>query len=202
MPSHLPNWQRLLQQMQQCKTVAELVAHHGEAHHKVPQDGHEIWHYPLGVEKGMLYSIHVAIWPEGPRQAYLFFEPTVLPESRPTIPDWQRPAGIFALLGAAAIAYLAIYVPLRNPVSQRLTAGAPIFSVGIPTLLYIGTVLTFFGTKAARILGIGERESRVQLIVVVILTVLGLLLWMWIANIISHHGQSASYPCPSVFIRG
>ena len=191
MPSHLPNWQRLLQQMQQCKTVAELVAHHGEAHHKVPESGHEIWHYPLGVEKGMLYSIHVPIWPEGPRQAYLFFEPTVLPESAPLIPEWQRPAGIFALLASIVVAYLAVYVPLHNPARQRLTAGAPIFSVCIPALLYIGTVLTFFGPKAARILGIGERESRVQLFVMVILTVLGLLLWMWIANLIAPHAQPA-----------
>jgi len=190
MPSHLPHWQRLLQQMQQCKTVADLVARHGEAHHKDPQKGFEIWHYPLGVEQGQLYSIHVAIYPEGPRQAYLFFEPTVLPESPPAIPDWQRPAGAFALAACLLIAYLAIYRPLHSPIRQQLTAGAPIFSVCIPALLYIGTILTFFGSKASRILGIGERDSRVQLIVMVVLTVLGLLLWMWIANLIARHGQT------------
>lgn len=190
MPSHLPNWQRLLQQMQQCKTVADLVARHGEAHHKDPQNGHEIWHYPLGVENGLLYSIHVPIWPEGPRQAYLFFEPTVLPESTPLAPDWQRPAGVFAFLASAAIAYLAVYVPLHSPARQQLAPGAPIFSVCIPALLYLGTVLTFFGPKASRILGIGQRESRAQLIILVVLTVLGLLLWMWIANVTSRHGQA------------
>jgi hypothetical protein len=188
MPSHLPTWQRLLQQMQQCKTVAELVAHHGEAHHKDPQKGFEIWHYPLGVEEGQLYSIHVAIYPEGPRQAYLFFEPTVLPESPPAIPDWQRPAGAFALLASALLGYLTVYLPVHAAIHHQDTIGRPLLSVCIPSLLYVGGVLTFGGSKALRILAVGERDSRVQLIVMVVLTVLGLLLWVWIANFIARHG--------------
>jgi hypothetical protein len=89
MPSQLPNWQKRLKQMQDCASVAELLAQHGEPHHKVPQDGFEIWHYPLGIEQGMVYSIHVPVWPNGQRQTYLYFEPTSDNVSIRRRPWWQ-----------------------------------------------------------------------------------------------------------------
>ena len=61
MSSNLHAWQRRLQQMKECKSIAELVRQHGEPH-KIPQAGFEIWHYPLGVAGGTLYSIHVSVW--------------------------------------------------------------------------------------------------------------------------------------------
>ena len=62
--------------MQECKTLDALVALHGPPHHKVQEQGFEIWHYPLGVESGMLYSIHVSVWPDQSKEAFLYFEPT------------------------------------------------------------------------------------------------------------------------------
>jgi hypothetical protein len=74
--SKIPEWQRCLQKMQDCKTLDALVVLHGPPHHKVQRDGFEVWHYPLGVEAGMFYSIHVSVWPDQSRQALLYFEPT------------------------------------------------------------------------------------------------------------------------------
>lgn len=176
--------------MQACKTVADLVARHGEAHHKVPQKGFEIWHYPLGVEKGMLYSIHVSVWPNGPRRAYLFFEPTSLPDSPPPVERWLRPAGIFAIAASALLGLVAVYLPLRAAARYQTTIGSPMLSVCIPLLLYVGVVLTFCGPKALRILGIGQRQSRMQLVVAVVLAALGLVLWLWLTNIIARHGKA------------
>ena len=74
--SKIPEWHRRLQKMQECKTHDALVSLHGPPHHKVQQPGFEIWHYPLGVESGLQYSIHVSVWPDRPMQAFLYFEPT------------------------------------------------------------------------------------------------------------------------------
>jgi hypothetical protein len=75
MSSQLAKWQSQLKQMQDCPTVADLLTQFGPPHHKVPQDGFEIWHYPLGLESCMVYSIHAAVWPDQTRQTYLYFEP-------------------------------------------------------------------------------------------------------------------------------
>ena len=88
MPSNLKTWSRRLVEMQGCKTVADLVGKYGEPHHKVQQDGLEIWHYPLGVADGLLYSIHVSVWPDK-YQAYMFFEPASLSDSPPQRAWWQ-----------------------------------------------------------------------------------------------------------------
>src|SRR5580692_9297207 len=76
MYSNLQVWQRRLQQMKECKSIAELARQHGEPPHKVPQDGFEIWHYPLGVAGGTLYSIHVSVWPDQTSRIYMDMEPT------------------------------------------------------------------------------------------------------------------------------
>jgi len=98
--------------MQDCATVADLLMQFGPPHHKVPQDGFEIWHYPLGIESGMVYSIHVSVWPDQNRQTYLYFEPAS--ENAPT----RRPRAllkktILALVALALIGNLAIYQYLK-----------------------------------------------------------------------------------------
>ena len=88
MASNLETWSRRLVAMQGCKSIADLVERYGEPHHKVRQDGFEIWHYPLGVTGGMLYSVHVSVWPDK-FQAYMFFEPTSLSDSPRQRAWWQ-----------------------------------------------------------------------------------------------------------------
>jgi hypothetical protein len=177
--------------MQACQSVAELVAKHGDPSHKVPQKDFEIWHYPLGVEAGMLYSIHVSVWPDGSRQTFLFFEPTNLPDSPPPDERWHRPAGVFALVVGLLLAYVAVYLPIHGAMHREPEAGLPMLSVCVPPLLYVGMMLTLLGSKGARILGVGKRESRMQLVVAVILAALGLLLWLWVTNVAMRNGQQA-----------
>jgi hypothetical protein len=73
--SRIPAWHLFLQKMQECKSPDALVSLHGQPHHKVQQPGFEIWHYPLGVESGMQYSIHISVWPDRSMQMFLYFEP-------------------------------------------------------------------------------------------------------------------------------
>ena len=75
--------------MKKCKSVAELVQQYGEPGHKVLVDGLEIWHYPLGAESGMLYSVHVAVSPDQSSEIYMHFEPTDLPDTS-VQSDWWR----------------------------------------------------------------------------------------------------------------
>lgn len=74
--SKIPEWHRRVQKMQECSTIDALVTLHGPPHHKVQREGFEIWHYPLGAESGMFYSIHVSVWPDQPKQVILYFVPT------------------------------------------------------------------------------------------------------------------------------
>jgi hypothetical protein len=87
--SKIPEWHGRLQKMQDCKTLDALVALNGPPHHKVQQQGFEIWHYPLGVESGMLYSIHVSVWPDQRKEAFLYFEPTSIRDCSPPRRWWQ-----------------------------------------------------------------------------------------------------------------
>ena len=50
--------------MKRCHAADELVRDFGPPDHRVPQGDLEIWHYPLGVIGGFLYSIH-AVTREG-----------------------------------------------------------------------------------------------------------------------------------------
>jgi hypothetical protein len=54
----LVQWQDRLKQMKRCHAADELVRDFGQPDHRVPQGNLEIWHYPLGVIGGFLYSIH------------------------------------------------------------------------------------------------------------------------------------------------
>lgn len=81
MRSNLPLWNYRLQEMQACKNATELVRRYGEPSHKVPHKDFEIWHYPLGVARATLYSIHVSVWPDNKMQIYMHMEPTNAPDS-------------------------------------------------------------------------------------------------------------------------
>src|ERR1700758_1199441 len=81
--SKIREWHQRLRKMQECKTLDALVALHGPPHHKVQQQGFEIWHYPLGVESGMHYSIHVSVWPDQSKQEFLYFEPASVQDTPP-----------------------------------------------------------------------------------------------------------------------
>ena len=89
MPSNLQQWEQRLQQMKECRSITDLVRQFGEASHKVPEDGFEIWHYPLGADSGNLYSIHVSVWPDQSSQIYMHMEPTKVPDAPRQYPSWM-----------------------------------------------------------------------------------------------------------------
>src|ERR1700752_288901 len=93
MSPNLKDWQRRVMEMQKCTRTTDLVARYGEPHHKVQQAGFEIWHYPLGVASGTLYSAHVSVQPDQSCQAFMFMERTDLadsPAERPRIGESAR----------------------------------------------------------------------------------------------------------------
>src|SRR3954454_20001988 len=49
--SRIPEWHARLKKMQECKTLDALVTLNGPPHHKVQEQGFEIWHYPLGLSR-------------------------------------------------------------------------------------------------------------------------------------------------------
>jgi hypothetical protein len=87
--SKIPEWHRRVQKMQECTTLDALVTLCGPPHHKIRQEAFEIWHYPLGTESGMFYSIHVSVWPDDSKQAFLYFEPTSSQRTSPRRRWWQ-----------------------------------------------------------------------------------------------------------------
>jgi hypothetical protein len=87
--SKLPEWQRRLKKMQECHTLDALVTLCGPPRHKVQREGVEIWHYPLGVESDMTYSIHVSVRPDHSKQAFLYFEPAIARHSALGPRWWQ-----------------------------------------------------------------------------------------------------------------
>src|SRR3954447_10332371 len=87
--SKLPGWQHHLKRMQECDTLDALITRCGLPHHKVQQEGFEIWHYPLGVEADMMYSIHVSVWPDQSKQVFLYFEPASARHTRSRRWWWQ-----------------------------------------------------------------------------------------------------------------
>lgn len=75
--------------MQRCGSTAELVGSYGEPAHKVAEPGMQIWHYPLGIAKGTLYSVHVAVTGESAPMAYMHMEPSGLPDTASGRPWWK-----------------------------------------------------------------------------------------------------------------
>jgi hypothetical protein len=88
-PRELPEWMRRLEAIKQCRTSAELLARHGEPAHKLEDPALEIWHYPLGIAGGTLYSIHVAVAGDDAPTAYLHVEPTSEPDTVAPRPWWR-----------------------------------------------------------------------------------------------------------------
>jgi hypothetical protein len=70
------DWVDRLAAMKRFSSAVELAEVYPPAH-KVQRGTMEIWHYPLGVAGGMLYSIHVALSGEGAPQAYMHMEPSI-----------------------------------------------------------------------------------------------------------------------------
>ena len=176
--------------MKDCKSVAELACTNGPPAHKDPQDGFEIWHYPLGAADGRLYSIHVSVWPDQAHQAYLFFEPTDLGDSSPPHARWQRLAGMAAALAGLGLGYLSVYSPIAS--ARHHSAGVGFFgkfAIGVPALVYVGLVLMIFGDKSSLILGARGRESRMQLVAFLVLVVLGFLLFLWVGSVVERYSQ-------------
>ena len=67
----------------------ELSTAHPPAH-KMSTGGVEIWHYPLGVSGGTLYSIHVTVSGDGIPMAYMHMEPSDAPDTvKPSRPWWR-----------------------------------------------------------------------------------------------------------------
>ena len=50
----------------------------------------EIWHYPLGVLAGTLYSIHVAVSANAAPMAYMHMEPSSAPDTAKGKRPWWR----------------------------------------------------------------------------------------------------------------
>jgi hypothetical protein len=88
----LRQWARRLEEMKRCQTADELVRKFGAPAHKVSQGDLEIWHYPLGVVKGYLYSIHAATKGGALGQVYMHLEPTAEAEAVPERGARQRPS--------------------------------------------------------------------------------------------------------------
>jgi len=87
--SKLSEWQARLKRMQDCQTLDALVVLCGPPPHKFQHEGFEIWHYPLGVEGAMAYSIHVSVFPDQSKQAFLYFEPASARHSPSRRGWWQ-----------------------------------------------------------------------------------------------------------------
>ena len=120
----------------------------------------------------------------------MFLEPTDLPDS-PLPPErWQRWAGASALFCCLVLGYLSVYRPIADAVHHGPGTGfAAKLAICLPALLYVGLVLTLFGEKSVHILGVSGRESRMQLVVALVLVVLGFLLFLWVGNVVENHSQ-------------
>jgi hypothetical protein len=88
MPTNRQRWEGRCLQMMKCKSASALVARYGEPPHKVQSDGFEIWHYPLGIASGTLYSIHVCVQPDQSARAYMHMEPSNAPDTPQ--PAWWK----------------------------------------------------------------------------------------------------------------
>jgi hypothetical protein len=66
-------WFLRLDRMKKCLTAEQMVSEFGEPAHKLPMGVMEVWHYPLGIDGGVLYSIHAVEERSVIRQVYLHF---------------------------------------------------------------------------------------------------------------------------------
>jgi hypothetical protein len=83
-------WIRQLEAMKRFHSAAALAKEYGPPPHKVRQGELEIWHYPLGVLGGMLYSVHIAVEGDEASQTYMAMEPSNASDTvRPLRPWWR-----------------------------------------------------------------------------------------------------------------
>jgi hypothetical protein len=87
-PDDLQEWRHRIERMKQCGTAAELLAQHGEPAHKDRSSSMDIWHYPLGIAKGTLYSIHAAVMQDQLLHVYMHLEPIGDTASNPPKRPW------------------------------------------------------------------------------------------------------------------
>lgn len=81
-------WVERLNAFKAFSSAADLAKAHPPPH-KSASGGMEIWHYPLGVAAGTLYSIHVSVSGDGAPMAYMYTEPTDAPDTaRPKPLPW------------------------------------------------------------------------------------------------------------------
>jgi hypothetical protein len=85
-------WLGRLEAMKEIGRPTDLIDKFGLAPHKVQHGEMEIWHYPLGVVGGMLYSIHVAVVNDDASQIYMHMEPSTAPDTLRGLPrrPWWR----------------------------------------------------------------------------------------------------------------
>ncbi|HTS16255.1 MAG TPA: hypothetical protein VMP11_01655 [Verrucomicrobiae bacterium] len=88
MPTNIQRWHRRALQMMKCKTAATLIKRYGQPSHKVQCDQFEIWHHPLGVDDGTLYTVHVCVPTNQSARACLHMDPSTLPDT-PQPPWWK-----------------------------------------------------------------------------------------------------------------
>lgn len=86
--SNVEKWSSLLEEMKRCQSAEELARVHGQPAHKLQHGEIEIWHYPLGVDDGSLYTIHAAVAGDQLKQLYLHLEPTAQASAK--LPWWKR----------------------------------------------------------------------------------------------------------------
>jgi hypothetical protein len=88
-PGDHREWQRRVEQMRQARNAVELAEQHGQPHHKQKHGAMEIWHYPLGILDGTLYSAHAAILADQSLQVYMHMEPATGDAPAPRRPWWR-----------------------------------------------------------------------------------------------------------------
>ena len=82
-------WFILLDRMKGARTPDELRGKFGAPLHREVHESKEIWHYPLGVIDGMLYSIHAIIQGDQIQQVYHYVAPTNQPDTVSLRPWWR-----------------------------------------------------------------------------------------------------------------
>jgi hypothetical protein len=90
-PSVPQEWVERLNAFQAFTSAAELEKSHPPPH-RIAAGEMEIWHYPLGVLAGTLYSIHVAVSANAAPMAYMHMKPSSAADTakgkRPWWPFW------------------------------------------------------------------------------------------------------------------
>jgi hypothetical protein len=98
----MDQWRQRLQAVKSCHSTDEVVRTLGSPDRKVPERGREIWHYPLGVVGGSLYSIHVVAGEGALNEAYMHatpagdFTPQATPEQKEFVRRRRKRAPIIA----------------------------------------------------------------------------------------------------------